>query len=122
MRCIVFFTALILLAGAAFPIAATGGSIDLNAYEGDASGNAGASSYDLNYFLSYFPAGGYSAADIDLNLAVIFAPRPPFCGDGICQAVESCSICSLDCGSCPVVDSGGGGGDSSSVSSSGGGG
>ncbi len=27
---------------------------------------------------------------------------PPFCGDGICNGSEDCSICSGDCGSCPV--------------------
>jgi len=40
------------------------------------------------------------------------------CGDGICNGVESCSSCSVDCGACPK--SSGGGGGSGSGSSSGG--
>ncbi len=29
-----------------------------------------------------------------------FDPCPSFCGDGICQSSEQCSICNTDCGSC----------------------
>lgn len=43
-----------------------------------------------------------------------------FCGDGICNGAETCSLCSGDCGSCPVAPSdsgsGGGGGGGSSTS------
>lgn len=49
-----------------------------------------------------------------------------FCGDNICNGVESCNSCSADCGSCPVVSEppsggGGGGGGSGGGSSSRGG-
>jgi len=33
-----------------------------------------------------------------------------FCGDGNCDSTESCSTCSIDCGSCPPTGGGGGGG------------
>jgi C1A family cysteine protease len=38
-----------------------------------------------------------------------------YCGDGICNGIETCSSCPKDCGTCPVVytSSGGGGGRSS---------
>ncbi|MFH1249042.1 MAG: hypothetical protein V1660_02730 [archaeon] len=32
------------------------------------------------------------------------------CGDSTCEAPESCSSCSQDCGACPIVSSSGGGG------------
>ena len=43
-----------------------------------------------------------------------------YCEDGICNNGETCSSCSGDCGSCPVVNSGsGGGGGSSNTGTSG---
>ncbi|MCK4589631.1 MAG: FG-GAP repeat protein [Nanoarchaeota archaeon] len=33
-----------------------------------------------------------------------------YCGDGTCDATESCSSCSADCGTCPPAPTGGGGG------------
>lgn len=35
-----------------------------------------------------------------------------YCGDNFCSSLESCSLCSLDCGICqpPIIDGGGGGG------------
>ncbi len=40
-----------------------------------------------------------------------------FCGDNTCNGAESCSSCSLDCGSCPAPQDTGGGGDGGGGSS-----
>jgi len=44
----------------------------------------------------------------------VYGEMSPYCGDGTCNAGESCSSCHQDCGSCPSGDdtggSGGGGG------------
>jgi hypothetical protein len=44
---------------------------------------------------------------VELDLAVTIAN---FCGDGKCEAGESCSSCSKDCGVCTPPSGGGGGG------------
>lgn len=41
----------------------------------------------------------------------------PFCGDSICNNGETCSSCSVDCGTCPSTPNTGGGGPSHSGSS-----
>lgn len=47
-----------------------------------------------------------SSDNITLNVTHI----GNYCGDGICNANESCSACSADCGSCPPGETTGGGG------------
>jgi hypothetical protein len=44
----------------------------------------------------------------------VYDLREASCGDGICNAGESCSSCSVDCGACSSNSPGGGGGSSSS--------
>ena len=45
------------------------------------------------------PPDGHSDARVD-------GPPGGFCGDGICNATETCSNCSTDCGQCPFCGDG----------------
>ncbi len=59
-------------------------------------------------FLIFFPIlGRAQQVDITVGATVSGTSGPPviFCGDGICNGVETCASCPADCGSC-----GGGGG------------
>jgi hypothetical protein len=58
--------------------------------------------------LFYFTVSGFSNYSIE-NAA---------CGDGSCNALETCDTCSADCGICVEEDNGGGGGSSSRGGSS----
>lgn len=110
------------LAPFAYSARASGGIFDLNAFIADVSGRATGGLFDLNFTLfSGEPSGRATGGGFDVNLGTLFAP---FCGDRVCQAHESCSICATDCGSCPAAPSVGGGGvsaDASTGSAAGGG-
>lgn len=67
--------------------------------------------YDYNSKLS-----GHSSSEA--SVGVFIEVSNATCGDNLCNGAETCSICSSDCGSCPVSTTG----TSSSGGSSGGGG
>jgi len=51
----------------------------------------------------YFRAIGYSFSPFAIGGKSKVAVPTPYCGDGICQATESCYTCPADCGVCPPV-------------------
>jgi len=56
-------------------------------------------------------------ADVVFSVDLI----PAYCGDGVCDLDENCTVCAADCRACPVDDDGGNGGGGSGGGGSGGG-
>jgi hypothetical protein len=52
--------------------------------------------------MSYYLSAMNSLAETNITKTFSFIYSTPFCGDGICNDDETCSICSNDCGSCPT--------------------
>jgi hypothetical protein len=62
------------------------------------------------YFIIEAYAGTLMLAKSAEASATPVAPATPVCGDGTCNGSETCSSCSVDCGSCGGGGGGGGGG------------
>lgn len=95
---------------------ASSGSYSVDSFNtGLAGGNLSSSSYDSR-FSSQYQQGVVSGESSSYN-SIIGWLYTSFCGDGTCDAEETCSACPSDCGTCPVaetpvtavVPSGGGG-------------
>ena len=66
------------------------------------------SQYDSRFTLTYQQGSG-DAENANHISNIGWFSAPSYCGDGTCDAGETCSNCPSDCGVCPVDGNGGGG-------------
>lgn len=94
-------------------IVSTDYSVELYGMELSA-GNTSNSDYNADFSLTYKGINYAENSDYDVYIGWFYpsgAPAPAaYCGDGTCDAGETCSSCPADCGVCSITPPGGGGG------------
>lgn len=68
-------------------------------HAGLSGGNISSSEHESRFTFAY--QGGGKAENANYSVNIGFFSQPEFCGDGICNADETCSTCPQDCGVCP---------------------
>jgi len=109
---IIGITLILIQSVIAYGIVSSDYAVDLYGME-ISGGNASNSDYTADFILTYKGINYAENSDYEVYIGWFYpsgAPAPVvYCGDGICNAGETCSSCPADCGVC-VSDGGTGGG------------